>query len=118
MRPPNNLEIKIFQTLKSLRIKVQVTVLQSTNGMQSGPDVFDKSRLIITFLTNLGVTEILCSFKLDFERKACKEIPESSRFESLENVLANNLAVSDAKANTSSALNREGVADLPFREHP
>ena len=85
--------------------------------MQSGPDVFDKSRLIVTFLTNLGVTEMLCSFKLAFERKTCKEIPELSRFEFLENVLANNLAVSDTEDNTSSALNREGIADLLLREH-
>ena len=47
--------------------------------MQSGPDAFDKSRFITTFLTILGVIEILYSFKLVLEGKRGKEIPESSR---------------------------------------
>ena len=38
----------------------------------------------MTFLTILGVTEILCSFKLVLEGKTSKEIPESSRSEFLE----------------------------------
>ena len=42
--------------------------------MQSGPDVFDKSKFIATFLTILGVTEILCCFKLVLEGKTGKEI--------------------------------------------
>ena len=42
---------------------------RTTTGIQSGPDVLDKSRLILTFLTILGVTEILCSFKLVVEGK-------------------------------------------------
>ena len=44
----------------------------------------------MNFLTILGVTEILCSFKLVLEEKTGKEIPESSRLEFLEKVLANN----------------------------
>ena len=32
-----------------------------TTGIQPGPDVFDKSKLVMTFLTNLGVTEIICN---------------------------------------------------------
>ena len=39
----------------------------------------------MTFLTILGVTDILCSFRLVLERKAVKDIPESSRLEFLEN---------------------------------
>ena len=35
----------------------------------------------MTFLTILGVKEILCSFRLVTEGKARKEIPESSRLE-------------------------------------
>ena len=35
-----------------------------------------------------------------------KEIPESSRLESLEKLLANNFALSDAEDNTSGLLNR------------
>ena len=57
---------------------------RTTTGIQSGPDAFDKSGFIMTFLTILGVTEILCSFKLVLEGKTGKEIPESLRLESLE----------------------------------
>ena len=32
--------------------------------MQLGPDAFDESRFVMTFLTILGVAEILCSFRL------------------------------------------------------
>ena len=38
----------------------------------------------MTFLTILGVIEILCSFKLDLEGKTAKEITELSRLEFLE----------------------------------
>ena len=68
----------------------------------------------MTFLTILGVTEILCSFKLVLEGKTGKEIPESSRLEFLEKFSANNFALSDAEDNTSGPLNRGGTADLPL----
>ena len=68
----------------------------------------------MTFLTILGVTEILCSFKLVLEGKTGKETPESSRFEFKEKFSANNFALSDAEDNTSSPLNRGGIADLPL----
>ena len=68
----------------------------------------------MTFLTILGVTEILCSFKLVLEGKAGKEIPESSRLEFSKNFLAGNFALSDAEGNTSGQLNRGGIADLPL----
>ena len=86
---------------------------RTTTGIQSGPDVFDESRFVMTFLTILGVMEI-CSFRLVLEGKTGKEIQESSRFEFLEKFLANNLALSDAEDNTSSPLNRGGIADLPL----
>ena len=38
----------------------------------------------MTSVTILGVTDILCSFKLVLEGKTGKEIPESSRLEFLE----------------------------------
>ena len=85
-----------------------------STGMQSGSDAFDKLRFIMTFLTILGVTEILCSFKLVLEEKTGKEIPESSRLEFLEKFSANNFALSDAEDNTSGPLNRGGIADLPL----
>ena len=62
----------------------------------------------------MGVTEILCSFKLVLEGKTGKEIPESSRLEFLEKFSANNFALSDAEDNTSGPLNRGGIADLPL----
>ena len=69
--------------------------------MQSGPDTFDESRFIMSFLSILGVTEILCSYRLLLNRKMGKEISESSRFEFLEKLLANNFVLSDVEDNTS-----------------
>ena len=68
----------------------------------------------MTFLTILGVTEILCSFRLVLEGKTGKGICESSRLEFLERFLTNNFASSDAEGNTSGPLNRGGIVDLPF----
>ena len=84
---------------------------RTTTGIQSGPDTFDESRFVMAFLTILGVTEILCSFKLVLEEKTGKEIPESSRLELLEKFLTNNFALPDAEDNTSDPLNREGITD-------
>ena len=67
----------------------------------------------MTFLTILGVMEI-CRFRLVLERKTGKEIPESSRLESLEKLLSNNFVLSDAEGNTFGPLNRGGTADLPL----
>ena len=66
----------------------------------------------MTFLIILGVTEILCSFRLVLEEKTGKEIPESSKLEFLEKFLANNFPLSDAEDNTSGPLDRGGIADL------
>ena len=82
--------------------------------MQSEPDAFDESRFVMTFLTILGVMEILCSFTLVLERKISKEMSELSRLNFLEKFSANNFALSDAEDNTSGPLNRGGIADLPF----
>ena len=60
----------------------------------------------MTFLTILGVTEIICSFKLVLEGKAGKEIPEPSRLDFLEKFSANNFALPDAEDITSKLLNR------------
>ena len=86
---------------------------RTTTGIQSGPDAFDKSRFIMTFLITLGVTEI-CSFRLVLEGKTGKEKPESSRSEFLGKFSGNNFALSDAKDNTLRPLNRGGIADLPL----
>ena len=53
----------------------------------------------MNFSTILGVTDILCSFKLLLEGKAGKGIPESARSELLEKFLANNFVLSDTKDN-------------------
>ena len=87
---------------------------KTTTGIQSGPDAFDESKFVMTFLTILGVMEILCSFRLVLEWKTGTVIPESSRFEFLEKFLANNFTLSDAEDNTSGLLNRGGIADLPL----
>ena len=68
----------------------------------------------MTFLTILGVIEILCSFRLDLEGKTDKEITELSRLEFLEKFLVINFDLSDAEDNTSGPLNRGGIADLPL----
>ena len=68
----------------------------------------------MTFLTILGVTEVLCGFRLILEGQTGKEIPESSRLEFLVKFSANNFALSDAEDNTSRLLNRGGIADLPL----
>ena len=81
---------------------------RTSTGIQSGPDTFDESRFM-TFLTILGITEILCSLRLVLEGKVGKEIPESSRLEFLEKRLANNFALSDAEDNTSWPLNIRGI---------
>ena len=65
----------------------------------------------MTFLTILRITEILCTFKLVLEGKTGKEIPEPSRLEFLEKFSANHFALSYAEDNTSSPLNRGGIAD-------
>ena len=56
--------------------------------------------------------EILCSLRLVLEGKTGKEMPESSRLNFLEKVLANNFALSDAENNNSSPLDRGGIADF------
>ena len=66
----------------------------------------------MTFLTILGITEILCSFRLVLEGKTGKEISESSRLEFLEKFLASNSALSDAEDKTSGPLNSGGIADF------
>ena len=60
----------------------------------------------------MGVTEILCSFKLVLEGKTGKETPESSRLEFKEKFSVNNFALSDAEDNTSGPMNRGGIADF------
>ena len=90
---------------------------RTITGIQSGSDAFDKSRLVMIFLTILGVTEVLWSFRLDLEGKTGKEIPKSWRLEFSEKFLTSNFALSNADDNTSRLLNRGnrgGLGDLPL----
>ena len=66
---------------------------RTTTGIQSEPEAFDESRFFTTFLTILGVMEILYNFSLVLERKTDKEIPKLSRLEFLEKSLAINFAL-------------------------
>ena len=86
MKPSNNLENKTpsdtYWRVQLVCKKVQAhSCLEPPLEYKSGPDVFDKSRFIMIFLTILGVKEIFCSFWLVLEGKTGKEIPESSRLE-------------------------------------
>ena len=87
---------------------------RTTTGIQSGTCAFDESRFVMTFLIILGVMKILCSFRLVLEEKTGKDRPESSISEFLKKFLANSFALSDAEDNTSSLLNKGGIADLPL----
>ena len=88
--------------------------LKTTIGIQSGRDAFEKSKMIMTFLTILRVSEIWCDFRLVLEAKTVKEIPKSTRLEFLQKLSANNSASSGREDCTSGLLNRKGVADLPL----
>ena len=81
---------------------------RTTTRIQSGPDAFDESRFVMTFLTVLGVTKILCTYRLVLQGKTSKEIPVSLRLGFLEN----NFALSDVEDNTSMPMSRAGIADL------
>ena len=74
-------------------MKVGSQLFRTTTGIQTGPNDFDESRLVMTFSNILGVTEILCSLRLVLEGKTSKKGPVPSRLE----LLANNFALSDAK---------------------
>ena len=63
MRPYSNLESKtLSDTLKSSGRMYEGSGSQffrTTTRIQSGPDAFDESRFVMTFLTILGVYAIL-----------------------------------------------------------
>ena len=66
----------------------------------------------MNFLTFLGVTEILYTFRLVLEEKMGEDISQSSTLKFLETFSVDNVALSDAENNTSMLLNRGGIADL------
>ena len=104
MRPSNKLENKhpsdILKSSASMYESLDSQFSRTTTGIQSGPHAFEESRFIMTFLTILGVTETLCSFRLVLEGITGKEISKSPRLQFLEKFLANNFALRDAEDNT------------------
>ena len=90
---------------------------RTTTGIQSGPNAFNKSKLVMTLLINLAVTEILCCFRLVLEGKAGKEIPEPLRWEFLGKVFRKKITLSDAENNTLGLLNGGVIEDLPALRH-
>ena len=115
MRPSNNDSFRyILKISASMYERSGSQFFRTISGIQAGPDTFDESRFVKTFLTILRLTEILCSFRLVLEGKIGKEIPESLRLECLEKFLANNFFLSAAEGNTSGPFNRGGIADLPL----
>ena len=98
MKSSNNLKKRdsfrhLLKSLASMYESSDSQFFGTTTRIQLGPDVFDKSRFVMDFLTILGFKEILCSFRLVLEEKTGKEISESSRI------------------NNSGSLNRVGIAD-------
>ena len=94
IRPSNDLENKtlwdIYWRVQLVCMKVKAnSSLEPPLEKQSGPDAFDESRFVMTFLTILRVMEILCSFRLVLEGKTSKKIPESSRLEFLKFYFSN-----------------------------
>ena len=89
-------------------------LFRTTTGIISGPDTFDESKFVMTFLTILGIMEIISSFRLVLEGKSGKEIPKPSKLEFLEKFLVNNFVLSDTEDNTSCPLDRGGIEGLPF----
>ena len=67
----------------------------------------------MAFLIFLGVTEVLCGFRLFSLGKSGKEIPESSRLQFLTKYLAVLISQMQEKKN-SELLNRGDIADLPL----
>ena len=78
----------------------------------------------MTFLTVLGVIEILCNFRLVLEVKTNfrlvlevktgKGVPKSPRLDFLEKFLVNNFALPDGEDNPSRLLSKGNKTGLPF----
>ena len=68
---------KLEKRLQKHKLKISASMnessgslsLRTTSGIRSEPDTFDQLSFVINILTILGVTEILCSFRLLLEKK-------------------------------------------------
>ena len=95
MRPSNNQENKRFSDIswrvQLLYIKVQAPwFLEPPLQHNQDQTPLMNHSLVMAFLTILGVTEILCSFRLALEGETGKGIPKAWRSEFLERFLASN----------------------------
>ena len=118
MKPSN---ILVNKTLSDTHWRVQLVCkkcqtqfFRTTSGKESGPEPFDRLRIVMTFWTILGVTEILGSLRLVLDGKTGKKIHQSSILELLEKFSTNKFCLLDAENNTSGLLNGGGIADLPL----
>ena len=83
-----------------MKVQVHGSLKPPLEYNQDQLDAFDESRFVLTFSTILGVTKILCSFRLVLEEETGKEITESSKLEFLERISSNDFSVSNAEGNT------------------
>ena len=111
MRLSSSLQNKIPSILASIYESSGSHFFRITTGIQLGPDPFDKLRLVMTFLTNLGATWILCSFKLVLQEKDGKGIPVSSRYDFIEKLLASNYFLLEAEDNKQRRYSRFTFVD-------
>ena len=84
------------------------------------PGTYEESRSAMTFLSNLGVTRTLNSFRLVLERKRYtlgKDIPWSSRSMIVEKISAKNFALFDPKGDILEPLNRGRYRRFTFVEN-
>ena len=107
----NNLESKM-EELVDLHGSSCWQFYRTTFRIQLESGSFEKSRLILTFLTIFGFTEISCRFFL--KEKAGGDITESLGFDFSKKISPNNYALSDVKDNSSGLLNGGGIGELPF----
>ena len=58
-----------MKSLASMHESLGSQFFRTTTEIQSGPDAFDESRFVMTFLTISVAAGILCSFRLVLEGK-------------------------------------------------
>ena len=90
----------------------------TTTGIQSGPDAFDESRFVMNLFNHPGSYRNIMQLRLVLEGKTGKRIPEPSRVEFLEKILANNFTLLDAEDNVSGPSSRGCIADIPLLRTP
>ena len=93
---------------------------EGSGSSKLGPGTFEESRSTMTFLTNLGVTRTLNSFRLVLERKRYtlgKDIPWPSRLMVLEKISAKNFDLFDPKSDILEPLNRGRYRRFTFVEN-